>query len=93
MTHPTDTQLHRALVAMLPEVIDGITSENMQESADAGRLPFQKNPGAVASAKLNEDDARYIRVSDGTQEQLAKLFKVTAKTIYNVQSRKTWKHI
>ena len=45
------------------------------------------------SAKLTDDDVKAIRRSDGSGRELSLVYGVTPETIFNVKSRRTWKHI
>jgi GIY-YIG catalytic domain len=45
------------------------------------------------TAKLNENDVKYIRSSPLSGEELAVMFGVKHNTISNIRLHKTWKHV
>ena len=52
------------------------------------------NPGERCHlAKLNDSAVREIRLKTDTAGELARRFGVTPQTIWNIQKRKTWRHI
>lgn len=47
----------------------------------------------IKRAKLNEDDVRFIRISNLSDIQLGKKFNMTDAAIWKVRNRKNWKHV
>lgn len=47
----------------------------------------------ISRAKLTEDQVREIRASQGTKEELAAKYSVSAGTIYNIKTRRIWKNV
>lgn len=66
-----------------------ITHYVLWEKPDHWYTPGQVGP----TAKLTEDDVRYIRTSSEKGADLAAKFGVTRFAISNVKTRKTWAHV
>lgn len=74
------------------ESIKGIkwTLNKMQEAIKKPVLwAGEKHP----QSKLTEKDVLYVLNSKESPTKLAKEFNVTYRTIANIKSRKTWKHL
>ena len=77
------------------------SSENIQHSYDTNKqrgTNANKIRGACnGRAKLSEQDALFILNYDctkyGTKAMLSKKFKVSKTVIFNIKSRKIWKHL
>lgn len=63
----------------------GTDSDNQRDAVRKGRH--------VGSRKLTADEVRTVRQSRATALTLATRFGVTRATIYDIRSRKTWRHI
>ena len=79
----------------------GTQSDNIQDCLAKGRHVSQVKLETYArgsnhgKAVLNEQDIRYIRTMQGVLSGpiLAKQLRCSNNTIYNIWSKKTWKHI
>jgi hypothetical protein len=79
----------------------GTCGDNARDMVAKGRnvhpngLPPDKQPRGTrhGSAKLTEDDVRAIRASSEPYLKMAAHYGVDECTIYNVRSRRKWKHI
>ena len=76
----------------------GTQKVNMDEAIERERWNPAQNAGRDYGerhhlAKLTEDDVRLIRSRVLSQRKLAAIFGVTRKTIEQVQSGRTWRHV
>lgn len=77
----------------------GTASENANDAAAKGRLILlpKAHGERHSSARLTEEDVRYIRSQDvsvrGTVPALARRFGVSISAVQQVASRATWKHV
>jgi hypothetical protein len=75
-------------------LFEGTHSENMKDCWDKGRsrlvIPVGKNHW---NAKLNEKNVSAIRQTQLTAKEAAALYGVSIETVYQIRSRRIWKHI
>lgn len=73
----------------------GTNAENMEDMVRKGRKKIVKGEEA-GSSKLTDQDVFDIRAAFATGEgaiTLAKKYGLNRQTIYDITSRKTWKHV
>jgi hypothetical protein len=72
----------------------GDHQDNMRDKMLSGRHRYVHHQGSAhGMAKLTEDEVRTIRTSPEQGTVLAKRYGVTRTTIYDIRSRKIWRHI
>jgi len=66
-------------------------AENKKHAIDTGLFcaKGEKNP----KAKLSESKVRCIRLSNVPVKELAGIYDVDIHTIYNIRSRRSWRHV
>lgn len=47
----------------------------------------------INTAKLTADKVLAIRLADGPQRMIAKMFGISQKTVWGIINKKTWRHI
>lgn len=68
----------------------GSVAENAADMKRKGRsLRGERN----ITAKITEDDVRYIRSTDKVAKELFEHFGISRTQIYYIRHRKTWKHV
>lgn len=73
-------------------------SEQVQHMLDTGTFKV-KRPGTalrgadVGTAKMTEDDVKFIRSSNLSNIKLGKMFNMHHSSISDIKNRKSWKHI
>lgn len=90
---PTDHVLHRCdnqLCVNPDHLFLGDQPINMEDMVQKSR---QTRGEEHPDAKLSDNDVRYIRSSALSASVLATQLNVSWRTIYDVRSRKTWKHL
>lgn len=76
----------------------GTYSTNNRDAIARGlnRPPTSRAPQPGSSNpnhKLTEPDVRFIRASDASPSSLAVQFGVTRRTIHDIRTQRTWRHI
>lgn len=74
----------------------GTASDNMRDMWSKGRgiLRPEFKPGVKnGNARLTDDVVLAIRAAHGTLRQISDRFGVPSSTIYNVRSRRHWRHV
>jgi hypothetical protein len=69
----------------------GSHADNHKDKAEKGRCNFvgEKN----GRAQFTEDDVRFIRELNGTEQSIADFFGVGRSTIHSIRSGRTWSHV
>lgn len=82
------------LCARLDHLFVGTDADNVADKMSKGRWgPTRNNLGERGPAKLTEADVRAIRASNENNSALSRRFGVDRKTIRDIRSRQTWRHI
>lgn len=68
----------------------GSMKQNAEDNVRNGRQP---NGGRVNTAKLTEEDVRYVRGSRKSHAQLARELGTTGGAIWHIRAGRTWKHV
>jgi hypothetical protein len=72
----------------------GTWQDNMHDMAAKGRAVRRGPTGtSCAMSKLNDDLVREIRSTNEPIPALAERLGITTRTIHDVRSRKTWRHV
>lgn len=68
----------------------GTTADNAKDAVQKGRSTIgQKN----AQAKLTDENVRFIRASNMSNTQLARMLNVSPTIILLARARRTWRHV
>lgn len=70
----------------------GTFKDNYDDMVSKGRSKLLKGEEKKGS-KLTDERVRFIRSSSKRVDQLAAMFGVSREAIYDVKSRKTWRHV
>jgi HNH endonuclease/NUMOD4 motif len=68
----------------------GSVKQNAEDRIRNGRQP---NGGRINTAKLTEEDVRYVRRSSKSHAQLARELGTTGGAIWHIRAGRTWKHV
>lgn len=83
----------------------GTKKENSQDMVKKGRSAVGDRNGSktcpesicrgeeITQSKVTEKDVRYIRSSKERKKDLAEMFGLTYGQIWNIQTRRSWKHV
>lgn len=70
----------------------GTAGDNNRDRHAKGRSGHAQGE-TIGNSKLNDDDVLAIRGSTDAASNIAQRFGITPKTVYDIQSGDTWKHI